>query len=183
MNYRKFGDNCKQLSYGFVEQSEVCPRNIPSFEKIQLFSIKIAENFRGYAFGLIIFREFGKNCKQLSYGIIELSKVLEFWKTWFFPNFSNLVISDDGMKFKWLCTERALVPSIIMQNYFLNAICNLWDIWKFSFQKWAKCREIHEKSTTFTMSLLNMYLWKLEHWNQCVELYKLFWINYSSSFW
>ena len=35
MNYREFGNNCRQLSYGFVEPSEVLPTNIHSSKKMQ----------------------------------------------------------------------------------------------------------------------------------------------------
>ena len=53
--------------------------NTPS-PKLHFFSLTIAENFRGYAIGSIIFPEFGKKFKQLSYGFIELFEVFEFLK-------------------------------------------------------------------------------------------------------
>ena len=53
--------------------------NTPS-PKLHFFSLTIAANFRGYAIGSIIFREFGNNFKQLTYGFIELFEVLEFLK-------------------------------------------------------------------------------------------------------
>ena len=123
----------------------------------RLKSLKISEVMH---LGKLYFANLEKNCKQVSYGYIELSEVLEFCKNCFFSNFLHLFISNCRMRFKRLCIERALIPSIIMLNNFLNAIFNLSAIWMFSFQNWAKCQEFREKPTSFTMSPLNMYLWK-----------------------
>ena len=60
-----------------------------------------------------------------------------------------------------------------LYNYvklFLIAIFNLSDILKFSFQNWAKFREFCEKSTSFTMSPLNMCKWKRTLISMCRPL-------------
>ena len=76
-----FRKKSKQLSYGYEKPPKACPTNKHSFDKTAFFSLTIAENFRGYALGSIIFREFGNIFKQFSYGFIELSEVFYFLKT------------------------------------------------------------------------------------------------------
>jgi len=45
------GKKDEHFFYGFETPIDVFPTNIHSFGKMQLFSLKIDENFRGYAFG------------------------------------------------------------------------------------------------------------------------------------
>ena len=74
----------------------------------QLFSIKSIENFRDDALWLRIFRTFGNNPEQLSYGFVGHMK---FWKTSiYFSNFSIFDISKGRMIFGCVRVEGPKYP-------------------------------------------------------------------------